>query len=63
LFSEGLLRVKKTQYGKWSFIDKLGNTPFNFEYDDASDFYHGIAVVKLVGRTGCINKRGVRFWE
>ena len=47
-FSEGFLPVKKD--GKWGYIDIRNNVAIPFEYDYASPYAEGYAVVGKVGR-------------
>lgn len=63
-FSEGLAFVQDTM-NKWGFIDHSNNVviPFIYEFpnttmQDRSGFKNGIAVVRLNGMDGCINKKG-----
>jgi hypothetical protein len=44
--------------GKCGYINKRGKTVILFKYDDAWDFFNGLACVKLDGKWDCINKRG-----
>lgn len=44
-FQDGLARVKLN--GKWGNIDKTGKKVIALIYDNANNFYEGIAVVSL----------------
>lgn len=48
----------KTVKGKWGFIDKRGRIVIKPDYDYASVFKNGIAIVTKDWGKGCINKKG-----
>jgi hypothetical protein len=57
-FSDGLAPVKKG--GKWRFVDKNGDMPFDFAFDEVEVivFMHGICVIEKNGLYGLIDKNG-----
>jgi len=63
LFSSGLQAVKYSENpvekeGKWGYIDTTGRIRIDFQFDDASPFYDGLAVVKKKDKYGVINTHG-----
>lgn len=54
LFRDGLAPVAKN--GKFGFIDKVGRTVINFEYDEVSNFSNGIAIIQKDKKYGVITK-------
>ena len=48
---------------KSGYIDKEGNTVFPLEYDSATSFYDGKAIIKKDGRWGFLNKEGEIRWK
>lgn len=57
-FSDGFARIRDTKRGKWGYVDVKGNIRVNPQFDTASDFKAGHAVVTLKGKTYSINKAG-----
>lgn len=47
------------QNGKYGFINTNGEMTISCKYDDASNFREGLAVVKLDGKYGYVNKQGI----
>ena len=56
-FSDGLALVQDYGY-KWGFIDKTGKEVIPLKYENANNFYKGLAWVKLNGVWLCINTSG-----
>jgi len=54
---EGLARAKNFNH-QFGFIDVKGNVVIPFIYDDASDFFQGLARVRINGKSRFINKKG-----
>jgi len=46
------------QTGKWGYVDENGERRIPYRYDNAWDFYSGLAVVSYGGKLGFINKTG-----
>lgn len=46
LFHDGLACVKSIDNGLYGYINNLGEVIIDYIYDDATPFYHGLAVVK-----------------
>ena len=55
--------INKEYKRNYGFIDRNGNEVINCIYDDATDFYDGIARVSFSGREGYIDKNGTQYWE
>ena len=55
--SEGLSRVCKEN--RFGYVDKMGNNVIPLEYEDAGNFYGGLAPIKRNGKWGYINKYGI----
>ncbi|WP_439506115.1 WG repeat-containing protein [Sediminibacterium sp.] len=55
-YSQGLINVSKA--GKWGFVDKTGKAVIPFQYEHASAFYNGFALVKKGTEWWHINKQG-----
>jgi hypothetical protein len=55
-FSEGLVRASNGN--KHGYMNKKGEVVINYQFDSASDFYNGTAVVKLGKKYGVIDKNG-----
>lgn len=55
-FSQGLAAVKK--HGKWGDVDEKGEKVIDFNYDDASEFEDGSALVTVKVRSYYIDKKG-----
>ena len=45
-FSEGFVWVEKD--GKWGYIDKNDKVVIEPQFDDAGNFFEGLATVKIV---------------
>ena len=58
-YADGLINVGKG--GKWGFLDKLGKVQIPFQYDFASAFSNGMAMVKKNKEWFYINKAGKRL--
>jgi hypothetical protein len=54
--SEGLISVK--QNGKWGYLDTLGKAVIACQYDQAGDFYQGLAVVELKQKYAYLKPNG-----
>ena len=52
-FSDGYAPVKK--YGRWGYIDEMGNEVTDFIFTDATELNHGRAYVKYNGVYGILN--------
>ncbi len=61
LEKEGLISFEKED--KHGFIDKDGNEIIPCIYDSVEEFSNGLALVKLNGKSGYINKENVQYWE
>jgi len=55
-FHDDLLAVSFN--GKWGYIDAQGNIKLGFEYEQAMNFWEGLALVKQYGKWGFINTFG-----
>lgn len=53
-YGDGLMNVAKA--GKWGFVDKTGKVIIPFQYDHASAYYRGAAIVKKGDEWYYINK-------
>jgi hypothetical protein len=65
-FKEGLAAVQspfKKDNQKYGFIDTKGKVIIQFKYEKVEDFSDGISKVKLNGKWGYIDKKGVEFFE
>lgn len=60
-FAEGVINVAKA--GKWGFIDKTGKIIIPFQYDHASAFSKGAALIKNNNEWFYINKQGKKINE
>ncbi|MDP3392712.1 WG repeat-containing protein [Sediminibacterium sp.] len=60
-YSHGLINVAKA--GKWGFVDKTGKVVMPFQFDHASAFYNGAALVKKGNEWWYINKQGKKISE
>jgi hypothetical protein len=47
--------------GKWGFIDEKGKEIIPLKYDDVTNFFQGVALVRQDSNMGCINKVGVEI--
>ena len=54
----GMLLPRCGVNGKWGFVDEQDNVVISFEYDNADNFFDGLARVKLNGKWGFIDKSG-----
>ncbi len=57
-FSEERLVVKDTKTGLYGYIDTNGNLVIEAKFDEADNFFRGVAKVKLNGETCYIDKEG-----
>jgi hypothetical protein len=58
-FSEGLAAVRGNNSSKWGFINTSGNQyVIDPQFDAATMFLGGLAVVAVSGKTGTINRKG-----
>lgn len=55
-YSDGFARIKDSNTGKWGFVDSKGVIRIAPEYDKATDFKSGHALVSIGGKTYSINK-------
>jgi len=63
-FSEDLATVKYERRGLWGYIDKNGKLVLDCIYDLVPrSFSSNIALVKINGKPGYINKEGTQYWE
>lgn len=60
-FGDGLINVAKA--GKWGYIDKTGKIMIPFQYDHASAYYKGAAIVKKGDEWFYINKNAKKITE
>lgn len=60
-YADGLINVGKA--GKWGYLDKTGKIVIPFQYDMASAFYNGVALVKKGNDWEYINKAGKKLTE
>jgi len=44
--------------GKWGYIDETGIIIINPQYDTASEFFEGLALIEIGGKKGYIDKTG-----
>lgn len=58
IFSEGLIAAQKKIGSKWGYVNKHGEEVIPFQFDSASDFVDGLAVVFIGKRCGYINQSG-----
>jgi hypothetical protein len=58
-YTGGLIPVQLTV--KWGYVNKEGKEVLNFDLDEASSFYDGLALVKYRGRSTFMNGSG-RMW-
>lgn len=56
--SEGLTAVKKSEDGKFGFVNSKGKYVIEPFYDEAGYFSEGLAPVKLNGKWGFVNRKG-----
>ena len=57
-YSEGYARIKSNKTNKWGYVDTKGVFRINPEYDFASDFHGGHALVAKGDKSWQINKKG-----
>ena len=62
-FEEGLLPICDMASGKYGFIDDRGRWVIAPEWDRASDFRDGLALVEKDGRLMYIDRGGAVVWE
>ena len=62
-FSNGLAAVLATRDGLWGYIDKTGQFAIAPQFDQASDFRDGIAMVRKGGAIFFINEAGDKVLE
>jgi WG containing repeat len=56
-FSEGLVATAIDQ-NEWGFLDLAGKVAINFQFEEATPFYEGLAGVKIGGKWGFIDRGG-----
>lgn len=45
-------------HGRYGYVNQKGELVLNTQFDEANEFYEGLAAVNLYGKWGFINKRG-----
>jgi hypothetical protein len=64
-FSEGFARVQQGRFPqtRYGYIDRTGALVIKPQFEIASDFTDGIAMVLVEGKRGYINKAGEYIWK